>query len=264
MHTRTFLKGAFAGGVGATAVLAATTAIAGTGVGAVFNLGKTNSVNATTALTGATAGGAQLAVENTSTAAGATGLSVTAPNGKPPITLSNSTLNPKLNAQFLNGLQASGVGRVALGSNEDLVGGFDFSTLATVTVTAPAKGFVRVDGRVFAWDGDGASACHHCEMGARIHDVSSGANSPRSFYVLSNPGTNANGSDVPINWVFPVTAGTHSYTLDVGSSSFDGGPMSFHDPVLIAQFVPFGGTGSSTSLGASTVRSSVGGVAIGR
>ena len=46
MRINTFLKGALAGGVGATAVLGATAAFAGSGIGGVFNLGATNTTNA--------------------------------------------------------------------------------------------------------------------------------------------------------------------------------------------------------------------------
>src|SRR4051812_20889379 len=102
----TFLKGAIAGGVGATAVMAATAALAGTGVGAVFNLGQTNSVGQTSTLTGATAGAAQLQVTNTSATKGATGMSITTAPGQPPLTVSNKAVNPNLNAQLLGGFQA--------------------------------------------------------------------------------------------------------------------------------------------------------------
>jgi hypothetical protein len=60
MRINTFLKGAFAGGVGATAVLGATAAFAGSGIGGVFNLGQVNTVDATSTLTGAKANGAEL------------------------------------------------------------------------------------------------------------------------------------------------------------------------------------------------------------
>jgi hypothetical protein len=70
---RTFLKGAFAGGVGAALVLTATAAIAGTGIGGIFNLGQSNTVNATSALSGASVG-AQLQVTNSSTDKAAQGI----------------------------------------------------------------------------------------------------------------------------------------------------------------------------------------------
>jgi hypothetical protein len=259
-----FVKGAFAGGVGATAVLAATAAFAGTGIGGVFNLGQTNTVNETTTLTGAKAGAAQLKVQNTSASGAVTGLSITTPSGKPAITVANTVMNPRLNAQYLGGMQASGVGRIANASSETLTGGFPFSTLTTVTITSPARGFVRLDGRVFAWDNGASTKCTDCELAVRIHDVTANADSPRSFF-LGGGGSSGLGQEVPVSWVFPVTAaGAHSYTLDAGQVNFAGGPLSLHNPILTAQFVPFGGTGSASSLGASSVTSSSRKVRIGR
>src|SRR4051794_11651887 len=255
MRAQLFIKGAFAGGVGATVVLGATAAFAGNGIGAVFNLGQTNTVDETTTLTGAKAAGAELQVQNTSTSGAATGVSITTPAGKPAITVSNSTLIPRLNAQYLGGMQNSGVGRIALASNETLIGGFAFSTLTTVTITAPATGFVRLDGRLLAWDGSAATKCGDCELAVKLHDVTEDADSPRSFF-LGGGGASGVGVEVPVNWVFPVTKGTRSYTLDAGEVDFSGGPLSLIDPVLIAQFVPFGGTGSSGSIGASVPQSS--------
>ncbi|MDQ2983305.1 MAG: hypothetical protein M3R70_05195 [Actinomycetota bacterium] len=49
-----FLKGAVAGGIGAAMVLAASAAIAGTGIGGIFNLGVTNTVDGHTLLVGKT------------------------------------------------------------------------------------------------------------------------------------------------------------------------------------------------------------------
>jgi hypothetical protein len=167
------------------------------------------------------------------------------------------------NAQNLGGLQANGVGRVANASSETLTGGFTFSTQTTVTITAPAQGFVRLDGRVLAWDNNASTFCSDCELAVRIHDVTANADSPRSFF-LGGAGSHASGTEVPVGWVFPVTAGTRSYTLDAGEVDFAGGPLTLYNPVLTAQFVPFGGTGTATSLGASSVTRSGRKVRIGR
>jgi hypothetical protein len=263
MRGQLFMKGALAGGVGATAMLAATAAIAGSGIGGVFNLGQTNTVNETTKLTGAKAAGAQLEVQNTSTSGAVTGLSIITPAGKPAITVSSTALNPRLNAQYLNGMTASGVGRIAMASSETLIGGFSFSTLATATITAPARGFVRLDGRVLAWDNNASTFCSDCELAVRIHDATAGTDSPRSFF-LGGAGSHASGIEVPVSWVFPVTSGAHSYTLDAGQVDFAGGPLSLYNPMLTAQFVPFGGTGSPTSLGASSLATPSRAVHIGR
>ncbi|MFL5799674.1 MAG: hypothetical protein ACJ77A_17305 [Actinomycetota bacterium] len=99
-----FLRGAIAGGVGAAVVMMATAAMAGSGIGGVFNLGKTNTVNATSALAGSTSG-AQLRVTNSGSGPA---LSLNVAAGKPPMTVNSSTKVGNLNAAFLNGLASSG------------------------------------------------------------------------------------------------------------------------------------------------------------
>lgn len=64
-----------------TLVLTAVTALAGTGVGAVFNLGQTNTVNAQSTLKGAT-GTRNLQITNTGSGGG---LAITVGAGKAPI-----------------------------------------------------------------------------------------------------------------------------------------------------------------------------------
>ncbi|MDX6512590.1 MAG: hypothetical protein QOE36_2094 [Gaiellaceae bacterium] len=122
---KNFLKGAFVGGIGATLVLMGSSALAGTGIGGVFNLGQSNTVNHASVLAGAT-GGDQLDVVNNSTASNATagtflGKSATAgavrayntgggpaltlgvAAGKPPFTTNSATRVTNLNADKLDG-----------------------------------------------------------------------------------------------------------------------------------------------------------------
>src|SRR5437867_2612467 len=67
----TFLKGALAGGIAGTVCAAAAVALAGTGIGSVFNLGQTNSVDARSMLTGQPPNAAsQLIVQNAGTGRG--------------------------------------------------------------------------------------------------------------------------------------------------------------------------------------------------
>ena len=68
-RTPAFFSGVVIGAVVSMVTLTASVALAGTGVGGIFNLGKTNSVNARTTLSGSTAG-RQLQVSNSSTGAG--------------------------------------------------------------------------------------------------------------------------------------------------------------------------------------------------
>src|SRR5262245_4305037 len=120
-----FLRGAVVGFV--CAVLGgATVALAGSGVGGVFNLGVSNSVDAKTTLTGASAG-IQLEVTNTN-AAGRNGLAVTSASSYPtglftntgsgpagafvvnagaPFTVNSTTKVGGLNADQLDGLDSA-------------------------------------------------------------------------------------------------------------------------------------------------------------
>src|SRR5207237_6040597 len=98
---RGLCKGVVLGAVTSTLVLTAAAALAGTGIGGIFNLGQTNTVDETTTLTGAKANRAELVVQNTSTSGAVTGLSITTPGSKPAITVSSRVMNPNLNAQFL-------------------------------------------------------------------------------------------------------------------------------------------------------------------
>jgi hypothetical protein len=91
MHS-SFLKGATVGFV--CAVLGgATVSLAGNGIGGVFNLGVSNSVDAKTTLTGSTAT-PQLQVTNTNTNAGAAGLGVNSASASPTIAAKNTAGGP--------------------------------------------------------------------------------------------------------------------------------------------------------------------------
>jgi hypothetical protein len=46
-------------------------------------------------------------------------------------------------------------------------------------------------------------------------------------------------------------AGAHSYTLTTAQTIVSGGGFGSYNPVLTAQYVPFGSTGSATTLAAS-------------
>lgn len=249
------LSGAVAGAVGAVlaiGALAGGSALAGTGVGGVFNLGQTNAVNATTTLTG-TPSGPSLSIKNNSTAPGSSTLSLSPAAGRPAITVDNKVLNPQLNAQYLGGYTASGLSRIGMDETETLFGSSATDTRATVTIQTPAaKGFVVVDGSVVIYDGF-TSPCTPCFAYVYLHDVSTGADSPVAFESLDS--TSSGARTIHTRWVFPVTtAGNHSYTLTTAQNAVSGGPAAFYNPQVTVQYVPFGATGSGTSLGTSSAR----------
>jgi hypothetical protein len=220
------------------------TALAGSGVGGIFNLGQSNTVDATTPLSGATAG-AQLSVTNTSTATGATALSLTTAAGKPPLAVSNTTLVPNLNAGWVGGFKASSLIRVGQATGNLFDPGPTSTPLATATIVAPKAGFVRVDGNV-GFDDRSDPLCQACYGRMRLHDVSANVDSPVSEGSLRSTANGA-GGQIPLSqtWVFPVTSGTHQYSLIAGQGSSIGGPGEFHNAVIVAQYVPFGYAGTS-------------------
>jgi hypothetical protein len=111
------MKSVIIGVVAAVAAMAITGAASGSGVGAVFNLGKANSVNATSSLTGSTKH-PMLSVTNSGAGAA---LSLQVRPGKAPLSVNSSGQVPKLNASLLGGLAAS---QFVLGSGQSRSFGF--------------------------------------------------------------------------------------------------------------------------------------------
>ena len=87
----------------------AATALAGTGVGAPFNLGETNRVDAISRLVGAVPGGS-LVIDNNSAAAAATALDLRVEAGRAPLKVNSSTRVTRLNADLVDGLDSSELG----------------------------------------------------------------------------------------------------------------------------------------------------------
>jgi hypothetical protein len=100
----TFSKGIALGLVVASAALSTTSALAGTGIGAVFNLGTANRVNAATSLSGSVSGPA-LKLTNSGTG---TALGLHVGKGKAPLTVNSATQVANLNASLLDGMAATG------------------------------------------------------------------------------------------------------------------------------------------------------------
>jgi len=99
-----FGKGLVAGAAGAAVVLAITAAANGLGVGTPFLLGTTNKVNATSALTGNTAG-PMLSVTNSGSG---TALNLHVGSGHPPLSVNSATEVANLNASLLGGIGPAG------------------------------------------------------------------------------------------------------------------------------------------------------------
>ena len=100
---RPFFKGVVLGVIVSMAVLAAGTALAGTGVGAVFNLGRANSVDNRSLLRG-TVATRNLQIINDGTG---TALDLRVKPGVPPMTVSSDARVINLNADQLDGMDSS-------------------------------------------------------------------------------------------------------------------------------------------------------------
>jgi hypothetical protein len=88
--------------VTALTLVTASVAVAGSGIGGVFNLGKINTVNAISKLKGSV-DGASLLIDNTSIGSNATALSLHAEPGKAPMRVDSSTKVTNLNSDQLDG-----------------------------------------------------------------------------------------------------------------------------------------------------------------
>ena len=89
-----------------------TTALAGSGVGGVFNLGQTNTVNAKTTLTGATSD-VQLLVQNTGSGSA---LNLVGGAGAAPFKVNSATKIVSLNADLLDGLDSAALQKRVTGT----------------------------------------------------------------------------------------------------------------------------------------------------
>ena len=178
--------------VGLAVVLAlsvglASTALAGTGVGARFDLGKTNTVNAVSKLVGSVAG-PSLLIDNNSTNAAATTLDLQVEPGKAPMKVNSSAKVANLNSDMLDGKSADAIGvngwqRVFNTTDADS------SSPKTTLVTCP--GGTRPVGVGYAIDGISSSP----PPGIAIDDavVENGLQVRVTAYEVS-PGTGSNWS----------------------------------------------------------------------
>jgi hypothetical protein len=125
MHS--FYKGVLLGAVVSVVVMMAGTALAGSGIGAVFNLGKVNAVNRTSTLSGA-AKGKLLQVTNKGSGAA---LALKVRSGKAPLTVNSTKRVKRLNADLLDGLHASELRKV-LTARRDLAPSGSWTSVLTL------------------------------------------------------------------------------------------------------------------------------------
>jgi hypothetical protein len=233
--------------VTALTLVMASAAWAGSGVGGVFNLGVTNSVDAITTLVGSVAG-PSVRIDNNSTNAAARALDLQVEAGKPPMNVNSTTKVAKLNSDSLDGKSAEQLSRVGQMSTT--------ATLALTTslqsyggqlsITAPASGFVRVNGNVTVRNSGCTSGCQFSAYARHIQ-------SNTTFVPAEGEALNTFGN-ASLDGVFPVNAGVN--TFDIRLSRFDGtGTLNGWFGMLTGEYTPYGSTGTGV-LSASGARAS--------
>lgn len=152
-----FLKGAVVGLVCAL-LGGATVALAGSGVGGVFNLGVSNPVDAKTTLTGASPN-AQLQVTNTYPVAGAAGLAATSKSSSPTGSFTNTAGGPAgafLVNPGVTPFTVNSTGKVA-NLNADLFDGLNSTAFLRNQVPLSLKGAVATNGVITGTNTGGAN-----------------------------------------------------------------------------------------------------------
>jgi hypothetical protein len=222
--------------VGLTIMLAlvfgvATTALAGTGIGAAFNLGQTNTVNAVSKLVGNIAG-PSLQIDNNSTGTGATALDLQVEAGKAPMKVNaNAGKATNLNADKVDGKDANGLTRVAFAQNDPRR--IERDTTLETSITAPSAGFLLIN------------AGTHVEGNNSVIGFIEVDGTPDS---PSKKETSVAGSEIFMTeTVVPIAAGEHTVLFKAFSNT---DATAYEDTTLSALFVPFDGSGASPSLAA--------------
>ncbi len=223
----------------ALSVGVASTALAGTGVGATFNLGNTNTVNAVSKLVGSVAG-PSLSIDNNSTNASATALDLQVEPGKTPMKVNSGTKVANLNVDQVDGRSANQLTRVAFAQNSPRRTERD-TTLET-SITTPSAGFLLINATT--------NVTQNGNNVIGLISVDGGFDDP-SLKDLSVDGKEIFTTET----VVPVGAGNHTVSFKA-FSSID--TTVYEGTTLSALFVPFGAGGelpsaaSSASGGAQT------------
>jgi hypothetical protein len=119
----------------------ATAALAGTGVGAAFNLGKLNTVNRISQLVGSL-DDAMLRIDNNNSGTNATALDLQVEMGHAPMKINSSTQVANLNADQLDGKDESAfLGKTEKAADSETLDGKDSTAFLASDAAAPLKGY---------------------------------------------------------------------------------------------------------------------------
>jgi hypothetical protein len=240
----------------AMSFLALVISLGGAGVAATggnFILGRSSSATSPSVLIGSVATNT-LELRNLSAATGATALRLNTAANRAPMRVNSSVRVANLNADYLDGLTANALGRVAYKEQISTAWTEDGrTTLQTVTLDAPQDGFVTLSGGAIAAYNNG---CAYCAVHTRFR-IDAATDTSTAGMVINQDGIE---QYAPLSHTVtvPVTSGTHTYQLigswlDINATNVD--PDTWYDATLSAQFIPFNGAGTTTPpLAAKTIK----------
>ena len=139
--------------------------------------------------------------------------------------------NGSLSTSDISSASLSKLGRVAIASNNVNVAASSSARVAVVTLKAPMKGFVLVHGWVDA-------AYPNARWGVRVWDDGAETHSPWYNTMLGTGGEASCSNSA----VFPVTAGTHNYSVRVEANTSSASFNAYG--TITAQFIPYNGVGT--------------------
>jgi hypothetical protein len=148
------------------------------------------------------------------------------------------------NSDKVDGYDANGLIRVARGASSITLNDTTTSGVAaSLSITAPAAGFVHVTGTATNYhNGPGCP----CGSYIQLRDAVNGATA--TWFMPSEDDT-AGYDTMSQTWVFPVTAGTRTFQV-MAYRSYPAGSTVYAYADMTAIYVPFGSTGAGT-LGAA-------------
>jgi hypothetical protein len=151
-------------------------------------------------------------------------------------------------SELLDGKSANDLSRVAVMNTADTTDLRADGQLVTygseLSITAPADGFVRINGNVTVADSGCSSGC---QFQARARHINTGSVSiPQEDEVLDGRG------NAGLDAVFPVSAGVNTFDIRLNRFVGDGILYGWWG-VLTAEYTPYGSTGGGT-LSASGLR----------
>jgi hypothetical protein len=242
----------------AITVTTTSTALAGTGVGGVFNLGVTNTVNAITKLVGSVAG-ASLQITNNSTHPDATALSLNVKAGHDPLRVSSTSKVERLNADNLDGIDSTAFGRLDFTNAEaftSILSGDGLKDLASVTITNPGNQsqLVEVTGNFMVWDFNNPEC--PCEVDYFLREQGDSTSFDNVGFVVVGP-TGLSGGPGTLTTVFTAAPGTHTYTLSMRSFSNSSDALIIDYARMTAKTIPFTGAGATPTSAPSTTTSTM-------